>query len=223
MFDATASPAPSAGAERAADLGGDRDLAMLQRLAEIGMDFAEAIHREVFGERPAGETPPPMVGDRALVFFRLSRAVRQTLALKARLAADLQARERGDRDAAREGEARRARTRRKAEVREIVRQVIEAETMDCVHRSWFAQLDERLDREDDEDETALADLPLGECVAHICRDLGLAPDWSRWKAEWARVAATADRQRRALMRGPPRAQAALARAPSRPPPPDLSG
>ena len=222
MFNATAASTPSDCADGAAETDGERRLAMLRRLGEMAMDFAKAVHREAMSQPEAGETPRP-IGDLAPVFARIAHAVRQTVALEARLAGDLQIRERREQDAAREGAVRQARAWRKAEVGEIVRRVIEPEKTDCVHSDWFTRLDARLDRQDDD--TALADLPLGERVARICRDLGLKPSWTRWDVDWAREAAAAEARRRAVMGKAPRAPMAPTRrsSPQGPPPPDLSG
>lgn len=189
MSTATAPAIPDAPTDAPTDAPVDartaRHLRMLERLSEIGMELAEAIGREALAEPGEGEVRRS-AGDRGPVFARVARAVRQTVALEARLANDAQTREarlgqaeRADRQA----ETRRARARREAEVRDIVQTVIEAETSDCVHSSFRGALDARLDREDDDSD--LADLPLGEAVARVCRDLGLDPDWSDWDADWA--------------------------------------
>ena len=74
--------------DRAKARAGER-AAMLQRLADIGMDMAEALAEEL-GERrrakadeQAGERVS--VADLSLAYNRVARAVRQTLALEARL------------------------------------------------------------------------------------------------------------------------------------------
>jgi len=71
--------APSGEAGRAA-----RRLALLAELAETGMDLARAVHRQATGEAQDGSPP----ADPALAFSRISRAVRLTLALEARIEAD---------------------------------------------------------------------------------------------------------------------------------------
>jgi hypothetical protein len=58
----------------------DRQLAMLERLAEIGMQIAEAAGRQA---RATGEGEGAAVPDPALSFSRTARAVRLTIALQA--------------------------------------------------------------------------------------------------------------------------------------------
>jgi hypothetical protein len=106
------------------------DLAMLRELAQIGMDIARAVREQALGGReaepeaagksPAGTPLPaapvpsgPFAGaDLGLVFSRVSRAVRQTLALKSAFAEAIAARAAED-EAARD--ARRQRARAEAE------------------------------------------------------------------------------------------------------------
>jgi hypothetical protein len=69
----------------AAILHAERRLRLLEELAEIGMDLARALHREVLAEpakQAARETP--LFGDPADAFARLSHAIRLILALEAR-------------------------------------------------------------------------------------------------------------------------------------------
>ena len=161
-------------------------LAMLHELAEIGMRLARGVERRA-------EAPDAAPGDLGLVFSRLARAVRQTLALEARLEGEIAARVREARaiDEVRLIRATRAAVERRAKlVRRAVGQAIEAEACENDFESLFDHLDERLaDREDDED---FLDRPLGELVARICKDLGVTADLSLWEDEdWAIEAAAA--------------------------------
>jgi hypothetical protein len=85
-----ATPANAATAPHAADRT-DRLLAMLHRLAEIGMQLAERAAAQALAEplpRPEGVPRSRRHGpDPSYVFVRLSRFVRETVALEARLAA----------------------------------------------------------------------------------------------------------------------------------------
>lgn len=84
-----------------------RRLAALKRLSEIGMALAEILGRRVEAAVRAGEAID--MGAAALEYSRLSRAVRQTLALEARLDLDGAAvveRVRGERATGREDAAR---------------------------------------------------------------------------------------------------------------------
>jgi hypothetical protein len=141
------------------------------------------------------------------MFARIARAVRQTVALEAKLYRDRQA----DHDKARAERAAETRLRgirRKAKVIEIVERVVEGES-DA--ERLLDDLDERLQDEDDAD---FADRPLGELVARICRDLGVTPDWSLWADEaWASEA-------RGGPAAPPDATPPPAAWPAHPPPDD---
>ena len=74
-----------------ADMG-ERHGRMLARLAEWGMSLAERLHDQAL----AAETPAE-AAEAALAFQRVSRSVRQSLALEARLARDAHLREAADR------------------------------------------------------------------------------------------------------------------------------
>src|SRR5687767_8630850 len=94
--------APSPAAAPATDARAliERQLAMLTRLAEIGMEIAEACGREAVAAPGAGEgaaQTPERLRDPGLAFARVARAVRMTIALQSRLAKDLAALDRTDR------------------------------------------------------------------------------------------------------------------------------
>src|SRR4051794_27850697 len=92
-------PAP-AGAEGVARSLIERQLAVLGRLAEVGLNIALAVERQVMAlETGAAEEGSPRAGSPeavqvvqglALAYGRVSRAVRLTLALQSRLMKDLQ-------------------------------------------------------------------------------------------------------------------------------------
>jgi hypothetical protein len=146
----------------------EQRLAMLRELAEIGM----ALARDV-GQQAAADPQGPDLG---LVFSRIARAVRQTLALEARLEQD---RRNQDRDAQSE-RARAVRLRgaaRKTQVRRAVERAIDAEASDHEAENLFADL---VDRLDDQEEAWFADRPVADLVAAICRDLGVTHDPALW-------------------------------------------
>ncbi len=149
----------------------DLQLAQLARLAEIGMEIAEAAGRQARG-LAEGEQP---ASDPALSFSRAARAVRLTIALQARLVAERAASERAA-GAARASEASRRRDRIHTKVERALEQVAEAEgaEADAVEHLSSAAW-EKLTETDDEE---LLDLPMEELVARICADLGLSPDWA---------------------------------------------
>jgi ribosome-binding protein aMBF1 (putative translation factor) len=165
-------------------------LRMLRELAEIGMRLARGVERRA--EEP--ETAP---GDAGLVFSRIARAVRQTLALEARLEEELEGRvrkARHDQDWERRQLAHAPIAERSRLVRRAVGRAIEADAEDeDQEERLFESLDERLgDREDDD---GYLDRPIGELVALICKDLGVAVNLGLWEDEdWAIAEAAARAQ-----------------------------
>ena len=135
----------------------DRQLQILGRLAEAGLEIAVALEAQAKG----GEAV--VQGDLAMANNRVARAVRQTIMLQSRLIEALQDREKA---AARASAAR------------IVRGVIEDEgTSDTERAERLAA--EAAERLRDEDFGDLLSRPFAEAVADICKDLGLSPDWLR--------------------------------------------
>ena len=170
-----------------------RQLAMLQELAEIGMQIARAVRDEVVAraERAAIEDPPtPRLGggDPGLVYSRVARAVRQTLALQTRIAEGIET-ARFEQQRTHVAAVRSAFTERQHEVRDYVAEAIEAEaaekgTPEKDIERLLDDLDERLEVGDYDE--VLADLPIGDLVERICADLGVIPDWSLWEDQaWA--------------------------------------
>jgi hypothetical protein len=197
----------------------ERDLVLLQELAEIGMDLARALRRQALaqmalqdiGDRAGvteicgGEITLKIEGDPGLTFSRIARSVRQTLALKGRIneqrlariagiALETQAREaKAAKDQTETDRWARSRRRRLAEgaVLELIEQRAEDEREDLTEA-----LGETLDAYDEAE--ALEDLdyqdwddqPVSQIIARICQDLGLTPDWPRWaRRKWAAEAA----------------------------------
>jgi hypothetical protein len=150
-----------------------RRFRVLQELAEIGMELARDVQRR------AREQAGDGAADLGLVFSRIARTVRQTVALEAKLDQDCQVR-RDKADAERAVETRLRGIRRKTKVMEIVERVIETES------DAERLLDDLGERLEDADDSDFADRPMGELVACICRDLGVTPDWKLWEDEvWA--------------------------------------
>jgi hypothetical protein len=160
----------------AAEARTERHLRMLQDLAEIGMDLARSVQRQAH-EQAAADLDAAALG---LAFSRIARAVRQTVALEARLAEDRQAK-----TAARIASQTHTRAaHRRRDVRAVVAQAIEADAADSDVEDLLLDLEERL--ADRDNEADFAERPIGELVARICRDLGVTPDWSLWEDEdWA--------------------------------------
>lgn len=161
-------------------------LAMLQELSEIGMELARGLRTQALAAPEAqDEAPTPKVtpGDPVLMFTRVARAVRQTLALEMRLSQP----EPMPNPARWREEALAGRERRKAQVREIARAVVAADGPAAERDRLFEAVDARLESDGawDEDED-YSFLPLSALVASICAELGVDPDWSRWAgADWA--------------------------------------
>ena len=184
MSDPALNPASP---EDASILRAERHLRILAELAEIGLDLARALRRRVEAQAKtwADEPPPTSERDPADAFQRLSRSVRLTVALEARVAEALRALIAGEVAAvettARHADKARAKHRETAQERVIglVTHVMRAE-IDNKEVLYDCQeaLEERL--EEDEAYESYAERPLRETVERLCADLGLSPDWSLW-------------------------------------------
>ncbi len=183
----------------------EQEVAMLTRLAQIGLNIAEAVERQAVAqaqvaERAAepGAAPVEVCVGRSepgLVYSKVARAVRLTLALRAKAVKDLLALDQG------EAQARQARDqaaaeivaeadpmeRRRERIDRIVRRLIEAEESDRKEvERLSSDIWERLEDEDGDIYGDLMARPIGEVVAQICEDLGLSPDWNALAREaWA--------------------------------------
>jgi hypothetical protein len=154
----------------------DRQLAVLGRLAEAGLNLAIGIEQQA--------TTPDTLPDIALAYARVSKAVRLTVALQSKVIQDIQAlnevanryRISDDKKAARDHKAR---------VERLLDRVIEAEASDADEGDRLSgEASERLEHDDIYGD--LQKYSTGEIIARVCRDLGLDPDWSQWAQEaWA--------------------------------------
>ena len=163
----------------------ERCLQVLQELTEIGMEIARALKAEALARVEAEPAVAPRFAkaDLGLVFSRIAKAVRQTVALEMRIAEGLQI-------------GRAEEQRRQANVRQLELQhrqedvreyVAEAVAADAERRGsseqeverLLADLDERL--EDGEFDDRLADAPFPELIERICAALGVIVDWRLWK------------------------------------------
>ncbi len=140
-----------------------RRQALLGELAEIGMALVRDLPRQ------AAE-PDADSGAIILKYARVSRAVRQTLALQARF--EQEGLERAARRATERG------ARRKREVERLVTQAIAAEFSEDEAEDLFSDLDTRLMTDPDAD---YADAPLALLAAQICRDLEVPFDAALWE------------------------------------------
>ena len=183
----------------------EQEVAMLTRLAQIGLNIAEAVERQAVAQAQAAEraaepgAAPAEVSvgrsEPGLVYPRVARAVRLTLALRSKAVKDLLALDQG------EAQARQARDkavadseaeadpveRRRERIGRIVRRLIEAEEGDPKEvERLSSDVWERLEDEDGDVYGDLMARPIGEIVARICEDLELSPDWKALAREaWA--------------------------------------
>ena len=161
----------------------ERRLELLQELAGMGMSLARELNQR-FIEGPHRPEPRP---DPARAFAAVSRAVRLTLILEARTEKQILAWRKGDLSSLRELEPEPflaprfdSPAGRRERVRDCVADVIDRETLDPNEAEWMRR---RVQRELIESETIDDHRLKGgfrDCVAAICDDLGLKPDWSRW-------------------------------------------
>ena len=178
----------------------ERRRAVLERLSEIGMNLAEQIGAHSAASMAAVNEERGCDPSRA--YATVSRAVRMTLALEARVDGEILALRRGELPAPRRCRALGAveiaqpesprpvakapdprRDRAGDAVREAVH--LEAKSIDEARETLDA-LNERLF--DSEAYDVLLNLPLRDAVAAICADLGLSPDWSLWTEDAGLVA-----------------------------------
>jgi hypothetical protein len=139
----------------------DRQLQVLGRLAEAGLEIAVALEAQAKGGDAVVQ------GDVAMAYNRVARAVRQTIMLQSKLIEAMQDRETGK--AARKAAAR-------ASAARIVRGVIDEDRANDQEQAerLAAEAAERLREEDFSD---LLARPFADAVAEICKDLGLSPNW----------------------------------------------
>ena len=174
---------------------------MLRELADIGMEMARALQGEVRARAEAVEDaesgePPQSVAELGLAFSRVSRAVRQTLALEARLEDDRLERERAAKA------AEEAQSQSNSELSERAARV-RAKLMQLIHpdRERDHQWDDDWDDFEGEDlddgpdvergEGFVADRPAADVVAGVCGDLGIEADLSLWAEGDGAAASTA--------------------------------
>ena len=142
----------------------------LRQLVAIGMDMARMLQDQA---REASACDPGVIGpDLSLRFHRISRSIRMSLALDAKLAAGFQAQAKERKTA--------QLTERKALAKEAVSRQVDRDTPE---RDLHRERSDRIEREDLED---FSDNPVSEIIAIICADLGIIPDWQAWSLEpWA--------------------------------------
>jgi hypothetical protein len=173
----------------------ERQLWVLERLAEAGLNIALGLEREALAASPPPGAPDDRteaqraataatLGDLALAYSRASRSVRLCIALQTRLITEAEdAAKAARKDAV--TDAILDSPDRSPCIQRIVRRIARAEHDDDVTVDWLVrQAGERMadsDRFGD-----IMRLPISEIIAGICRDLNLSPDWSQLAQEaWA--------------------------------------
>jgi hypothetical protein len=192
----------------------ERQLHMVERLAESGLAIAEAIGRQA--------TDPPetvrqvVQGDISAAHARVAKAVRLALMLQSKLMDDLRRldslAEIEAKTASMQADAERPRrvADRKIRVRRVVERVAPAEGGDRAEVIRLSQdAAERLDQDDIYGD--VLSKPVSELVDIICKALGLSPDWPRLAEE-----AWAQEEMKTAAPGAPLAALMAARAPPDP-------
>jgi hypothetical protein len=204
-------------AEAPPDPDGEREgqlLRVLARLTELGMVLAERLVAQVTADEPANGAAPIDAGEVGTAFAKISRGVRMSVMLEAKLAKERRLRLNGL-EAAHEAklaalrEARQAEERaqaeadederaeqRRAAVHDGVSDVIRAERPEGLERERLFDRLDRLWTVDIETDPYVPhslyldgggeDALVSEQIAAFCKVLGLKPDWERWKDSfWA--------------------------------------
>ncbi|WP_429229407.1 hypothetical protein [Inquilinus ginsengisoli] len=148
---------------------------MLDRLAEMAMERAEAMHAASLAAIKAGDAAAAK--DLEISLDRIARGIRRTLALKLHLARKRQ--EMAQKAAAHARDRAEEKTQRRRQVARAVSCSIGGDDSVGAEKgeALLADLWERLVEDEDIDAAlALADHPLEEIVIHLCRDMGIHPD-----------------------------------------------
>jgi hypothetical protein len=149
---------------------------ILAELSELGLALARGVQAQALAA-----DDPASAADLSLAFHRVSRSVRQTLALEARLERDRNQKDREDRaEAAREAERRVQ--HRKSQVRMAVERLVWNEAEDDEAERLLAELENLLDEEALSDN--FTEAPLDVHIARICKELGLAAPPDRADTAW---------------------------------------
>jgi hypothetical protein len=196
------SPSPdAAAADLRARAAFDQQLWMLGRLAQAGLNMALALEAQALathpdaaadqGPQPYGvpmpapvslDFPPPEPCELALAFTRVSRAVRMTVALQARL---LKGDAGGPNALAATAPAPpppETRAQRASRAGAILRRLVAGSEGDAFEAMEL--MERARERLFDADITGdLLDRPVQDLIAEICRDLGLSPDGAEMQGE----------------------------------------
>ena len=172
-----------------------QQIQMLTRLAEIGMQLAEAegAHAlaaqarsaEPRADEASVEAARAEAREAGMAFTRFSRSVQRSLDLRARAADRLCVREKAQ--AADREEARQDRhDRHRAEVEDVLRDVIWEVARDTGRdaAALHHELEDRIEDLYEDEDVAVEDRPLGSVMAGLACGLGVTEEWRR---HWART------------------------------------
>jgi hypothetical protein len=169
-----AAPQPAAPDPDRADA--EQAARMLDRLAEMAMERAEAMHAASLAAIKAGDAATAK--DLELSLDRVGRGIRHTLALKAHFAR--KRREAADRAAAEARAPIEEKARRRRQVARIVTSSITTDPNFDAGERLLATTDmwgRLLEKEDIDAALALADHPIEEIVLRLCRDMDVQPEF----------------------------------------------
>jgi hypothetical protein len=157
-----------------------RDMEMLRELAALGMEMARAVQGQVMEQIAEGRE---LSGDPGLVFARISKTVRQAIALKRKIAEEADAREHRTAEqqaahlaqqAGRAAAAKRSLIEhRKERVQRGVERLIEQSAGDSDYENLLEDLYDRLD--DYQADGELSRATVDEMIARIAGELGYVP------------------------------------------------
>jgi len=140
---------------------------ILDELARLGLQLARDLAQQAGAAKDADQT-----ARLAMAFHHVSRSVRQSLALQARLARETRRGAREAREDAERGD-KALRARRATQVRSGVRRAIWAEAAEYEHVTLLSRLELALLSDSADD--GFLDGPVERHIARLCRTLGIKP------------------------------------------------
>jgi hypothetical protein len=151
---------------------------ILGELAEFGLNLARKLHDQAMAAEAPEET-----AELARAFHSVSRSVRQTLALEARLQRDAARQDREDRDEAErrdrserydaERAARAPFEERKKKIGNVLERLVWSEHEDDEAENLFDDIYERL--KEDSHEEGFLDHAIDDQIERLCAEFGLTP------------------------------------------------
>jgi hypothetical protein len=183
--------APSSSPETpATETMAERHQRILRKLTDMAERLCEAAEGPAMAQLKAAVPGQEATGpDHVLAFQRLARTVRQCVALEGKVEkerlAEIERRAKGEAIIGYAGILA-GQQEEKRRVKRLIDQVIVEQTPVYDLAKVRVNLNERLGDDDDWEDLAGDDRPIGAIIAGLCHDLGLDPDWSRWENEdWA--------------------------------------